>query len=567
MNSPLLLQFALGALLAVYAQWSQALVPGDFEFVSGNSQANYDVWGKPNTIYNINNQLPQDVLTNVYSLLPEGQSVNDDYIVSDRRTNIVIDDDLGESGYAEVSITFLNEGAGFRNSLGYYIYDADNPPQTQDDINSHIIIFPNASKWYGGTMLQGDTLDLNIQLTEGQAIGFFVVPNGWSYSGSYNNVSGLGQWGTPFYSNTELNPESTALNRRHNVVFVDTVNEFLVIGFEDLYRPQGDNDFNDLLFTVDVTPFHAIEGINEDGSTDSIYEPLTQTNNPDVVMTSVYPSSSGWATLMFEDRWPLMGDYDFNDLVMRYRITEELNGSRDVIGFTALYQLQAMGAAYHNGFAVELPGLVHDDIDTVTLTLNGEVLTHQVLEDEASEVVLVVHEDLWQLLNQENAIDNDCVYFRTQSQCLDTQDQTYEFQLEVVFTEAVSRDVLGRAPYNPFIFASEGYHHGSFTASNPGRGWETHLKNKGYTQQFTQSFFNLGDDHSGNSVRWVNVNNFPWVLNISSEVENPLEEVDLSLAYPEFASWVLSDGENNSSWYSTDNAATGKTAISNASNE
>ncbi|MCW0469495.1 DUF4114 domain-containing protein [Vibrio chagasii] len=42
----------------------------------------------------------------------------------------------------------------------------------------------------------------------------------------------------------------------------------MVLGFEDIYRPTGDNDFNDLIFTVEVTPFIAVDGVNEDGTTD-----------------------------------------------------------------------------------------------------------------------------------------------------------------------------------------------------------------------------------------------------------------------------------------------------------
>lgn len=53
-----------------------------------------------------------------------------------------------------------------------------------------------------------------------------------------------------------------------------------MLGFEDIYRPDGDNDFNDLLFTVEVSPFTAIDGVNTDGSTDSKYEPLVQEKQP-----------------------------------------------------------------------------------------------------------------------------------------------------------------------------------------------------------------------------------------------------------------------------------------------
>ncbi|MCA2492196.1 MULTISPECIES: DUF4114 domain-containing protein, partial [Vibrio] len=231
--------------------------------------------------------------------------------------------------------------AGYRNTLGYFVFDTNNPPTSKDEIAAHVIIFPNTSKAPDGEMEEGDTIDLNVQLTAGQTLAFFIIPNGWGWSGSYNKIASLGSWGTPFYSYSNLNPESTSENRRHNVAFIDTQNEVLVLGFEDIYRPDGDNDFNDLLFTVEVSPFTAIDGVNTDGSTDSKYEPLVQENNPEVTVTSVYPSSDTYATMAFEDRWPLMGDYDFNDVVWRYRVTELLNGQREIKNITFDYTLQA----------------------------------------------------------------------------------------------------------------------------------------------------------------------------------------------------------------------------------
>ena len=197
-------------------------------------------------------------------------------------------------------------------------------------------------------MFSAEVPVLSVQLTAGQTLAFFIISNGWGWEGSYNNIPWLGGWGTPFYSYPSINPEATAENRRHNVAFLDTENEFLVLGFEDIYRPSGDNDFNDLIFTVEVTPFTAVDGVNEDGTTDSKYEVLVQENNEDVTVTTVYPSSNSYATIAFEDNWPLKGDYDFNDVVWRYKVTEQLNGQRELKNLTVDYTLQAMGAGYSN---------------------------------------------------------------------------------------------------------------------------------------------------------------------------------------------------------------------------
>ena len=44
-----------------------------------------------------------------------------------------------------------------------------------------------------------------------------------------------------------------------------------------------------------------------------------------------YPvRANGWGTLMFEDLWPAYGDYDFNDLVLNYKIQLYMNNKNMV---------------------------------------------------------------------------------------------------------------------------------------------------------------------------------------------------------------------------------------------
>lgn len=93
-----------------------ALTTGDFSFEAGTSQSNYSQKGLPNNLYSTSDDLQNDVLNGVYSMLPEGTEVNPDFIADDRYSSIHIDGDLDGAAYATVSLTFLNEGAGYRNS-------------------------------------------------------------------------------------------------------------------------------------------------------------------------------------------------------------------------------------------------------------------------------------------------------------------------------------------------------------------------------------------------------------------------------------------------------------------
>lgn len=527
-----------------------ALTTNDLSFESGSENANYTYKGKPLETTSIADQLPQDTLTNVYSMLPEGTYVNTAFIAQERYSNIDIDDELGGADYATASVTFLNEGAGYRNTLGYFVYDTNNPPASKDDIEAHMVIFPNASKAPDGDMQEGDTIDLDVQLTAGQTLAFFVIPNGWSAS-TYNNIPYLGPWNTPFYSLSSLNPESTADYRRHNVAFLDTENEFLVLGFEDIRRPSGDNDFNDLIFTVDISPFSAVDGVNNDGTTDSKYEVLVQENDPEVTVTSVYPSSDTYATMAFEDRWPLMGDYDFNDVVWRYRVTELLNGQRELKTITVDYTLQAMGAGYSNGFAVKLPNVDSSNVASVTVTKNGQAVEHEVLQS-GSETVLVVSKNLRAELDALGVLTASCTFYRTQSNCLDEQSaDILSYQMVVELTTPVARDQVGYPPYDSFIFAAEGTYHGSFVLTFPGMSWQTHFQSFSGTGYMNNALFNLHDDATGGSRYFLTNNNMPWAINVRDEWDHPTENTDISHAYTSFSTWVTSSGETDTNWYST----------------
>lgn len=530
----------LGLILIASAQAT------DYQYV-GDPVTGYDSKGVPLVMTNINDTLPINILNNIYGMLPESTQVNPVYIAPDSLSNIRFDDDLAT--FATARVTFLNEGAGYRNSLGYFVYDTDNPPTSKDDIVAHTIIFPNASKPGVGNMQQGDTVELGIEITAGQSIGFFVVSNGWGWEGSGSTIVWDGPWNTPFYSRHQLNPEPLG-SQRHNVVFVDAVNELLVIGFDDQYTTSGDQDYNDVIFSVEISPFYAIDGVNEDGSVDAGYITLQQEAASNEITTSYYPSQNGFATIMFEDRWPVVGDYDFNDLVVKYRLKRSLAAQNGLKRLEGTYKIQAKGASYRNGFALHLPGVSQSNIESLSLLKNGAAVTHEIVESAASDTVLIISPDI------DDDIIRSCEMFRTETSCRESMN--LEYLLDVTFTDAVLPAVIGQAPYDPFIFAVEGYHHGASFVTPPGRQWEVHLKKFAGTSLFNNGFFSMGDDASNAANSFVSSNNMPWVINITDDWDHPAERQDISLAYPDFAKWVEADGFNFTNWYIRSNANTSK---------
>ena len=127
-------------------------------------------------------------------------------------------------------------------------------------------------------------------------------------------------------------------------------------------------------------------------------------------------------------------------------------------------------------------------------------------------------------------------------------------------TTPVSKDVIGQAPYDPFIFAATNTYHGDEFNYQPGREWETHLKQFSGTSRMNTDFFNTYDDATTPTNNFVTSSYFPWALNLSYPWIHPLEQIDISDAYPQFPTWVTSSGESNTQWYTIENASSEKTA-------
>jgi LruC domain-containing protein len=267
-----------------------------------------------------------------------------------------------------------------------------------------------------------------------------------------------------------------------------------------------------------------------------------------------FPSETGYATLAYEDNWPYTADYDMNDVVIHYRITEILKDGEIKKSFIK-GRLAAFGADYHNGFAIRLPRLSRDNIDT-SLTRQIHNDSQQInsgLELDSNEAIFIVSNEL----NKEKG--TDCRYFRTLSNCLENESFTFELHISIV--DGISVDDIASMPYDPFIFSTPGYYHGEGLPLHPGRKWEVHLPDQSPTEKFDgDSMWGLGIDASdaSNEIYFKTADNLPWALLITDEWQWPLERVDLVNAYPAFATYAESGGTLEKDWFISNKAVTNK---------
>lgn len=241
--------------------------------------------------------LEPTLIDDLNAALPERQVANQEYLDFNYNPNIQLQSE------SQIGVTFLLEGAGYKNSLGYFTFEDDTFTGTSfsdfdtdgsgnvgiQELNSVAginagMIFENSSALGSGGVLQaGDTVVLGggtasldasgdllmsggTTFAEDTNVGFFLIQN--AYQASTDTVKG---WDTnqdplTFYSVDFLNPENTAtanldsfdLNSRHVAMMTDSTDSGVILGFEDLRRPYGDNDFNDSVFLIRTDPVSAL---------------------------------------------------------------------------------------------------------------------------------------------------------------------------------------------------------------------------------------------------------------------------------------------------------------------
>lgn len=494
----------------------------------------YDASGRPNNLETPGDEISLDMLNTINASLPELKKVpvlHPEYIASDATTNINVKED------AEVWITFVHEGAGYRNAMGFYTYDTKTPPASLADIKEIKFVYPNASlRGSSGNMVSGDKVKLGT-FTAGTTIGLVLFQNAW-------NGKDVSVGATALFSDANLNPEPNVDLRKHNVL-LQYQNTFL-IGFEDIRRDYSgcDQDFNDLIVYATSNPITAIDtkGVKEaekpvDTDADGVIDELDQfPSDPAKAYVSYYPSQNNWGTLAFEDLFPNAGDYDLNDMVIGYRYTMVSNAQNNVVEMTADYKPLANGASYQNAFGVQFsfaPSLIKS-VSGQNVATGLAKLNANGTEAGQSKAVIMPFDNMYAVLKYPNG----AVFVNTRTD----MDKTTGTPVSVLiqFNSPISPATLNIANSNPFLI------------SNQRRGYEVHLPGFAPTDLADTKLFGTGNDDSNPSASryYVSKDNYPWALNFAETFAHPIEGAAINTAYQHFFDWAKSGGASYKDWFS-----------------
>lgn len=442
--------------------------------------------------------LSASVLKTIRNTIQEGGICPQTYRQS---ADFKVDDLQGRD--TEVSVRFIGGNSSAASIFGYYCYK-DGASVKEIKAAKKYIVFPNThtAGYYGKPIgLKGgecvklhyideNGVDKGTVFPNGVRIGWFLLNNAFVKEGKTDKIC---------YSTTALNGDG----RTHTAAF--RINDFVVLSFED----YTDYDYNDVQFNVWSNPIEAIApdvpSVTPDPGTD---------DDRSVAYRMTYKG-----ILAFEDNWPNKGDYDLNDVIVKYNSVLAFNTSNQVLStedtFTALWS----GASFKNGFAYQM----NTDRSNVVTEFENISDTSQGLDRELAKATVNV------FTNALSATENNT--------------KTASYKIKNTLTTPVDHETFGVAPYNPFIMVHENL------GSNR---CEVHLVNYKPTEKANMSLFHTGKDLSSpnNGIYYVAAENYPFAIQlVDAEDFSTTETESVDITYPEFIKWVKSNGSEYKDWY------------------
>lgn len=236
--------------------------------------------------------------------------------------------------------------------------------------------------------------------------------------------------------------------------------------------------------------------------------------NPDVAFITNFPTS-GKQVVAFEDLWPSTGDFDFNDIVLSNQATIFWDANFKPVKADFIISIDAIGATIHNGI-----GMMFYDENKQSFGNNViETVTGDAALDPDVTNGIILSEDVFETISQ---------YYQNNGLGPKAIPDTLNFTINFSSSAAEFIPEL-------FIFRSDD------------RTYEIHRSEFNATAVMDQSLFNTLDDNG----HYKTSSGLPWGLEIilDGHYKNPVEKVDMLLAYPDFQQWAVSGGAENTTWY------------------
>ncbi len=259
-------------------------------------------------------------------------------------------------------------------------------------------------------------------------------------------------------------------------------------------------------------------------------------NDPSIAFRSYYPNVSSYGTILFEDLWPYIGDYDMNDLVCDYHIEWTLNAQSEVVYLDFFWKLRALGTTKKIAMAFQIDSLAKSNIKSVVLSnlppTQFPISFTDGLENNQQFAVIPLFNDAEELFGAgKDTLINTIPDFALSP--------VSKHSCRVTFTKPISINQVMMNKINPFIVVSD------FSA--PKRNYEVHLPCFKRTSLASIALENV-EGLSQNDPFLTNTG-MMWGLMLPVSINYTIETVRFEDAYLKFKGWYLSNGKENKDWY------------------
>lgn len=251
--------------------------------------------------------------------------------------------------------------------------------------------------------------------------------------------------------------------------------------------------------------------------------------------------------LLYEDKWPNKGDFDLNDLVMKYTFDITPGTNNNVKKIVATFNVVAIGATFNNGFSLHIPNRVAPFLQSTeikaTLSVNNGPNNELTFESYSNPGGSGLIFDIFTPQHLQQDFANTEVNNPTNKyNCTGLPTAT----LTLVFAgdNGIASNRVGSAPFDPFLFV------------NGDKQQEVHLATK--TQTTSRSTYNTpssgnddtNDNYKADYIVGAKDNGMPFALVVpttrtttqASRFKVPIEKTPIFLAYKNFQKWAESGG-------------------------
>ena len=262
----------------------------------------------------------------------------------------------------------------------------------------------------------------------------------------------------------------------------------------------------------------------------------------------VYHPKKDWGTIMYEDQFPILGDYDFNDFVINYKVkfnAYKEKGNKYMSNLmTIRLRIKALGGIYPYFPYLRLKEIDRDEVESVQIT-NPKTKDELAVEPMPNENLIIDCSDLIRNLPKPAGSR----YFNVEKTALVDTEELPEFEIEIKLNTAKEvKEILEDDEFDLYIARKDGD--------------KTEIHANGIEPAFYKYPFNNldllpvyesdGDEEDDNY--YFSKERLIWGLRVPGHVAHAIEKANFLKAYPGFKKWATSGGKNEQNWYGQGNA-------------